>query len=100
MGEDTTLLVFCYALFWVTLIALIYNSKNKQRTLILNVIIQAVYSVLFFGSMLLDPFGGGATIIFLRNINRRKGLCNGTRLIVGDLRNLFLLLFDSRKKIP
>ena len=33
----------------------------------------------------LSPSQVGATIILLRNINPKKGLCNGTRLIVRDL---------------
>ena len=37
-------------------------------------------------------------VILMRNINKERGLCNGTRLIVKKLRGLVLELYNQKTK--
>ena len=58
MSEDNLYLLFCYILYGLTLTALIYNSKQKLKTILLNLTIAAAYSGFFIYNLNFKSSGG------------------------------------------
>jgi len=93
MDENTSLLVFCYSLYWVTLLALIFNSENKQRTFVLNLVIQAVYSVLFLTSLATNLFDEKMGVVFVVYLV----ICIAVHWVVNAL-GLIIIVFGNKEQ--
>jgi len=58
MSEDTLYLLLCYLIFGLTLTILTFRSKNRQKTLIVNLLIAGLYNGLFIYNLTVNSSGG------------------------------------------
>ncbi len=62
MKEDYIYLSFCYLILGLTLIILIFRSKYKVKTLVVNTFIVAFYSGLFIYNLMYNSSGGSGLL--------------------------------------
>ncbi len=62
MNEDNLYLLFCYLIFGLTLTILTIRSKNRQKTLLVNLIIAGLYSGLFIYNLTYNSSGGSGLL--------------------------------------
>jgi amino acid transporter len=62
MSEDNLYLLFCYLIFGLTLTILTIRSKNRQKTLLVNLIIAGLYSGLFIYNLTYNSSGGSGLL--------------------------------------
>lgn len=62
MSEDYLYLFLCYLVYGLTLVVLTTRSKNKLKTLMLNLTISAIYSGLFFYKLAYDSSSGSGLL--------------------------------------
>lgn len=62
MTEDNLYLLFCYLIFGLTLTILTIRSKNRKKTLLVNVIIAGLYSGLFLYNLTYNSSGGSGLV--------------------------------------
>ncbi len=62
MSEDNLYLLFCYLIFGLTLSILAVRSKNRLKTVIINLIIAGLYSGLFFYNLKFNSSGGSGLV--------------------------------------
>jgi hypothetical protein len=62
MNEDNIILLFSYFIFWGTLLLLTIKSKNRKRTLILNVPFHILYSSFFLYGLIYKSQDGTALV--------------------------------------
>lgn len=62
MSEDNLYLLIYYLIYGLTLLILTYRSKNKLRTAIINFIVLALYSGLFFYNLTFNSSGGSGLL--------------------------------------
>ena len=62
MSEDDFMLLFCYLIFGLTLGVLTVRSKNRLKTLTINLIVLGLYSTLFFYNLTINSSGGSALV--------------------------------------
>jgi len=58
MSEDTLYLLLCYLIFGLTLTILTFRSNNRQKTLIVNLLIAGLYNGLFVYNLTFNSSGG------------------------------------------
>lgn len=58
MGENNLYLLFCYLVFGLTLLILTIRSKNRLKTVSMNLIVAGLYSGLFFYNLTFNSSGG------------------------------------------
>jgi len=88
MNEDNKILFFSYLIFWGTLLLLTIKSKNRKRTLILNVPIHILYSSYFLYGLIYKSQGGTALVwwFYLLIIITLHWLVNVTKLLIGQFK--------------
>lgn len=64
MSEDNLYLLLCFLIFGLTLAILILRSKNKLRTLGINLIIAALYGSFFIYNIEFNGRGGTGLVWF------------------------------------
>jgi hypothetical protein len=62
MSEDNLYLLLCYLILGTTLLFLVLSNKHKLKTAIINLIIVAVYSGIFFYNLKFNSSDGGALV--------------------------------------
>jgi hypothetical protein len=62
MSEDDFMLLFFYLVFGLTLGVLTVRSKNRLKTLTINLIVSGLYSGLFFYNLTFNSSGGSALV--------------------------------------
>lgn len=62
MSEDNLYLLFCYLIFGFTLAILTFRSNNRQKTLIINLLLSAFYSCILFYNLIFKGSGGSALL--------------------------------------
>ena len=62
MSEDNLYLLFCYLIFGLTLGVLTIRSKNRIKTVTINLIIAGLYSGLFFYNLTFNSSGGSGLV--------------------------------------
>jgi amino acid transporter len=62
MSEDNLYLLFCYLIFGMTLGVFTIRSKNRLKTLKINLIIAGLYSGLFFYNLTFNSSGGSGLV--------------------------------------
>jgi hypothetical protein len=62
MSEDNLYLLFCYLIFGLTLVVLTVRSKNRLKTLTINLIVSGLYSGLFFYNLTFNSSGGSGLV--------------------------------------
>lgn len=62
MTEDNLYLLFCFLIFGLTLCILIFRSKNKLKTALINLIIAGLYSGLFIYNLTFNCSGGSGLV--------------------------------------
>jgi hypothetical protein len=72
MSEDDFMLLFCYLIFGLTLGVLTVRSKNRLKTLTINLIVSGLYSGLFFYNLTFNSSEGSALVNFFQKT--MKGL--------------------------
>ena len=65
MSEDNLYLLFCYLIFGLTLSILTIRSKNRKKTLLINLIIVGLYSGLFLYNLTFNSSGGTGLVWLL-----------------------------------
>ena len=65
MNEDDFMLLFCYLIFGLTLGFLTVRSKNRLKTLTINLIVSGLYSGLFFYNLTFNSSGGSGLVWFM-----------------------------------
>lgn len=63
--NDFQLIVIAYLINWGTLLFLVVSSQRKQRVIFLNLLIQLIYSILFWYELKYDSEGGNSLFWFL-----------------------------------
>lgn len=83
MNEDDTILLFSFLVYWMFLIVLVFNAKNKRKTFIINIIIHLVYSAYFLYGLHYRSQGGTslAWFVFLLLLLWTHSLVNFAQLI-------------------
>jgi VanZ family protein len=62
MSEDNLYLLFCYLIFGLTLAILTIRSKNRKKTLLVNLLIAGLYSGLFLYNLTFNSSGGSGLV--------------------------------------
>ena len=62
MSEDDYMLLYFYLIFGLTLVVLTVRSKNRLKTLTINLIVSALYSALFLYNLTFNSSGGSGLI--------------------------------------
>lgn len=62
MSEDNLYLLFCYLIFGLTLTFLTIRSKNKLKTVSINLLIIGLYSGLFLYNLAFNSSGGSGLV--------------------------------------
>jgi VanZ family protein len=62
MSEDNLYLLFCYLIFGLTLAILTIRSKNRKKTLLVNLFIAGLYSGLFLYNLTFNSSGGSGLV--------------------------------------
>jgi amino acid transporter len=62
MSEDNLYLLLCYLILGITLLFLTLRNKYKLKTAVINLIITAIYSGIFFYNLNFNSSGGGALV--------------------------------------
>jgi hypothetical protein len=62
MSEDNLHLLFCYLIFGLTLAILTFRSNNRQKTLIINLLLSAFYSGILLYNLIFNGSGGSALL--------------------------------------
>jgi hypothetical protein len=62
MSEDDFMLLFFYLVFGLTLGVLTVRSKNRLKTLTINLIVSGLYSGLFFYNLTFNSSGGSGLV--------------------------------------
>ena len=62
MSEDNLYLLFCYLIFGLILVVLTVRSKNRLKTLTINLIVSGLYSGLFFYNLTFNSSGGSGLV--------------------------------------
>jgi hypothetical protein len=88
MNEDNKILLFSYLIFWGTLLLLTIKSKNRKRTLVLNVPFHILYSSYFLYGLIYKSHGGNALVwwFYLLIIIVLHWLVNVTNLLIGQFK--------------
>jgi len=62
MDEDNLYLLICYLIYGLTLTLLVFRSKLKSKTLLVNLMILCIYSGLFFYNFRFNSSGGSGLL--------------------------------------
>ncbi len=83
MADDTQILLLCYIVYWITLAFIVLKSKHKIRTIVLNLAIQIIYSMILLYNLEYNSAGGAglAWLVYLMLIIAVHWLLNMLVLI-------------------
>jgi|GEM_PF-1015611 len=83
MNQDETILLFSFLVYWMFLIVLVFNAKNKRKIFIINFIVHLFYSAYFLYGLYYRSQGGTslAWLFFLLLLLWTHSLVNFAQLI-------------------
>lgn len=65
MSDDNLFLILCYSVYWITFILLVLNKSNKKRVIIVNLVIQLIYTTFFLKDYNSTGLGGGVLVVWV-----------------------------------
>ena len=65
VSNDDLVLIIGFIIYWITLTYLVYKSRSRKRTLLINLIIHFAYGAYFLYRMYVNPQPGEAMAVWL-----------------------------------